>query len=158
MKTITIDLSFEGCNRAINELEKYQRDVKPKLLEVCKRLAQIGVETARTHLQLADGNTNVTIEEPVRMENGYKIVMDGKDVYFVEFGTGEFTYRHGEEVSVPVYPGSYSEKHAQQFSKYHFWWYGGQQYEGTPAYRPLLYAGQAIRQAVPRIAREVFDK
>ena len=84
--------------------------------------------------------------------------MSGKDVYFIEFGTGNFTYRHGEEVSVPVYPGSYSEKHARQFSQYHFWWYGGQQYEGTPAYRPLLFAGQAIQQAVPRIAKEVFEK
>ena len=158
MRQIVVELSAESCNRAVKELEKYQKEVKPKLEEVCRRLAQIGVEAARAHLVLADGNTDAVIEEPVQIDNGYKIVMSGEDVYFVEFGTGNFAYRHGNEVSVPVYPGSYSEQHAQQFSKYHFWWYGGQQYEGTPAYRPLLYAGQAIRQAMPRIVKEVFGQ
>ena len=158
MRTISLELSAESCLVAAKELEEYEKSVKPKLEEICKRLAQIGVEAARAHLMLADGNTEATIEEPVKIDNGYKIVMSGADVYFIEFGTGNFAYRHGNEVSVPVYPGSYSEKHAQQFSKYHFWWYGGQQYEGTPAYRPLLYAGQAIRQAMPRIVKEVFEK
>ena len=130
MRKIVVELSAESCNRAVKELEKYQKEIKPKLEEVCRRLAQIGVEAA----------TDAVIEEPVQIDNGYKIVMSGEDVYFVEFGTGEFTYRHGNEVSVPVYPGSYSEQHAQQFSKYHFWWYGGEQYEG------------------PRIVKEVFGQ
>ena len=156
MKKIEVELSVRGCNSAVKELEEYEKAVKPKLNEICRRLAEIGAETARAHLILADGNTDATIEDPVPIDNGYKIVMSGEDVYFVEFGTGEFTYRHGNETSVPVYPGSYSEAHAQQFSKYHFWWYGGEQYEGTPAYRPLLYAGQAIRQAMPKVVKEVL--
>lgn len=156
MKRITIELSPDSCARAIDELKQYEKDIKPKLDEVCRRLAQVGVETARQHLVLANGNVDAAIEEPVKIENGYKIVMSGADVYFIEFGTGEFTYPHGNEVSVSVYPGSYSEQHAQQFSKYRFWWYGGEQFEGTAAYRPLLYAGIAIRQAMPRIVKEVF--
>ena len=158
MKQIILELSPDSCKRAVEELKQYEKDVKPKLDEVCRRLAQVGVETARQHLILQDGNSNATIEDPIKIENGYKIVMSGEDVYFIEFGTGEFTYPHGNEVSVPVYPGSYSEQHAQQFSKYRFWWYGGQQYEGTSAYRPLLYAGIAMRQAMPRIVKEVFNE
>ena len=158
MKQIVLELSPDSCKRAIEELKQYEKNAKPKLDEVCRRLAQVGVETARQHLMLQDGNVNATIEEPVKIENGYKIVMSGEDVYFIEFGTGEFTYPHGNEVSVPVYPGSYSEQHAKQFSRYRFWWYGGQQYEGTPAYRPLLYAGIAMRQAMPRIVKEVFNE
>ena len=156
MKQIEIELTPKSCNRAVKELESYQEEIKPKLEEVCRRLAEIGAETARQHLRLENGNVDATIEDPIKIDNGYKIVMSGEDVYFVEFGTGNFAYSHGNAVSVPVYPGSYSEKHAQQFSKYGFWWYGGEQFEGTPAYRPLLYAGMAIRQAMPRIVREVF--
>lgn len=158
MKPITIELAPRSCDKALKEIDKYKGKIKPKLDEICKRLAQIGAETARQHLMLENGNTDAVIEDPVQIENGYKIVMSGEDVYFIEFGTGEFTYAHGNEVSVPVYPGSYSEEHAQQFSKYRFWWYGGEQFEGTYAYRPLLYAGMAIRANAQRIADEVFGK
>lgn len=158
MKTIAIELSPESCAKAAKELSKYDSDIKPKLDEVCRRLAEVGAAAARSHLRLDNGNTDVTIEEPVKIANGYKLVMSGEDVYFVEFGTGEFTYKHGNEVSVPVYPGSYSEQHAQMFSKYRFWWYGGEQYEGTPAYRPLFYAGQAMRQEIQNIMREVLGR
>ena len=158
MKHISVELSRESCASAVKELEKYQKEIKPKLQEVCRRLANIGAETARQYLMLENGNIDAAIEDPTPIENGYKIVMSGADVYFIEFGTGNFAYPHGNEVSVPVYPGSYSEQHAQQFSKYGFWWYGGEQFEGTPAYRPLLHAGVAIRQAMPRVVKEVFGK
>lgn len=158
MKLVELELSPESCEKAIAELKVYKEKVLPKLEEVCRRLAEIGAETARQHLVTQDGNTDAVIEDPIKIDGGYKIVMSGEDVYFIEFGTGEFTYPHGDEVSVPVYPGSYSEEHAQQFSKYRFWWYGGQQYEGTPAYRPLLHAGIAIRQAMPRVVKEVFNE
>lgn len=155
-RVIKIELSVESCLTALKELEEYRKHIEPKLKEVCRRLAEIGVQAARAHLQFGGGNTDASIEEPVAMKNGYKIVMSGEDVYFVEFGTGYFTFPHGEAVPVPVYPGSYSEQHAQKFSQYGFWWYGGEQYEGTPAYAPLLFASQAIRDAMPRIVREVF--
>lgn len=158
MKRIEVELSTESCEKAVQALNAYKEKVLPKLDEVCKRLAEIGAEAAREHLQLENGNTDAKIEDPVPIKNGYKIVMSGEDAYFIEFGTGEFTYAHGEEVSVPVYPGSYSEEHAQQFSKYRFWWYGGEQFEGTPAFRPLLYAGMAIREAMPKVVKEVFNK
>lgn len=158
MQTIAIELSPQSCDRAVRELNRYNKETRPKLDEICRRLAEIGAEAARAALKLDNGNTDATIENPVKTEDGYKIVMSGEDVYFVEFGTGEFTYPHGNQVSVPVYPGSWSEQHAQQFSKYHFWWYGGEQYEGTPAYRPMLRAGQAIRKAMPQVMKEVLGE
>ena len=30
MKTITVELSVEGCNKAIKELKEYQKKLKPK--------------------------------------------------------------------------------------------------------------------------------
>ena len=156
MKHITLELSVESCQKALKELEQYKKEIKPKLQEVCKRLAEIGVQTARMHLQLADGNDSATIEEPVEIANGYKVVMSGEDVYFIEFGTGDAARSHGDAVSVPIYPGSYSEQHAQKYSTYGVWYYQKQPYYSTPAYMPMYYAGKAMREAMPRIVKEVF--
>ena len=46
MRKITIELSVAGCNKALNELKEYQREIKPKLDEICKRLAEIGRDEA----------------------------------------------------------------------------------------------------------------
>ena len=61
MKTITIELSTASCNKALKELEKYQKQIKPKMLEVCKRLAEIGAQEANAHLKLANGNDDARI-------------------------------------------------------------------------------------------------
>ena len=159
MKTITLELSKESCTAALKELKKFEKDIKPKLNEVCKRLAKIGVDEAKAHLVLADGNDDAVIGEPVPIDNGYKIVMSGTDVYFVEFGTGDSAATHSYYTPlVNVYPGSYSEQHAQKYSEYGFWWYGGQRYTETPAYMPMYYAGKKMREELPRIVHEVFSK
>ena len=112
---------------------------------------------AMSSLAGCGGNTDAFVEgTPVKTANGYKLVMSGSDVYFVEFGTGESVNAHGYSVSVPVAKGSYSDEHAQNIRKYGFWWYAGQQLYGTPAYMPMYYAGKAIRDAFPKIAEEVF--
>ena len=49
MKVIEIPLSVAGCNKALKELEKYRKEIKPKLDMVCKRLAQIGADAASYH-------------------------------------------------------------------------------------------------------------
>lgn len=157
MRQIVVELSAKSCNRAVKELEKYQKEIKPKLEEVCRRLAQIGVEAARAHLVLADGNTDAVIEEPVRIDNGYKIVMSGKDVYFIEFGTGDQVFSH-YDTSVPVAWGTWSAEHEQVLWKHGFWYYNKVRYTGTPAYMPMYYAEKRMREEMPRIVKEVFGK
>lgn len=160
MKTITLELSVASCNKALKELEKYQREIKPKLDEVCKRLAEIGAQEASIRAQFGRvyGNDDVTVSTE-KMENGYKVVMSGADIYFVEFGTGD---RAGEyagdasNVSVGIMPGDWSETHAQQYSKFGYWFYDNVRYEGTPAEMPMYYAGKKMREEMPRIVREVF--
>lgn len=156
-KVISIDISLDGKIPALKELLEIEQMVKSKLEEVCRQLAQIGAEAAQMHLGGGYGNTDATITT-LPMKNGYKISMSGSDVYFIEFGTGKDVDPHGDMVSVPVYPGSYSESHARQYSEKGFWWYGGEQLEGTPAYMPMFYAGQAIRENARRVAREVFGR
>ena len=158
MKTVTLQLSADSCQRAIDELEKYQRDIDRKMDEVCRRLAEVGALEAQAHLDLSNGNILAQIDPPTPIENGYKLTMSGEDVYFIEFGTGDAANAHGYTPLVSVYPGSFSENNAQMYSTYGFWYYGGEQYTETPAYMPMYYAGKKIREELPRIAKEVFEQ
>lgn len=156
MKTLVLELSPASCDKALKELEKYKREIEPKLDEVCRRVAEIGALVANSRMVLSDGNTdvNITVE---KMDGGYKLVMSGTDVYFVEFGTGSEVSSH-YEVSVPVFSGSWSMEHAQQYAKHGWWWYGGEVMTGTPAYMPMYYAGKTMREEIPKIAKEVFGR
>lgn len=159
MKHIIIELSPESCDRALEELKAYQSELLPKMDEVCRRLAEIGIMEAQMHISQANGNTDVRIEStPIKIPNGYKVVMNGKDAYFVEFGTGDDVNAYTPNVTVLVAPGSWSETHARRYMDYGFWYYAGVRYEGTPAYMPMYYAGKAIRDNTKRIMREVFGK
>lgn len=154
MKAITLELSPASCEKAVKELLDYEKRLKPKMLEVCKRLAEIGSQEANDHLVLTDDNTDATITvEP--MDGGYKLVMSGSDVYFIEFGTGSDVEPH-YQVSVPVFPGSWSMEHEQQYASRGWWWYGGDIYIGTPAYMPMYYAGKKMREEMSRVIEEVF--
>lgn len=163
MKRIVIDLSAESCDLAQEKLEEYLRNSKKKLAEVCKRLAEVGIKEANAHLSEVSygnlGNDDVYIDPtPVKTSNGYKIVMGGQDVYFVEYGTGDQVSPHGNPPSVPVGYGTYSETHAHKLVKYGFWWFEGEKLTGTHAQRPMYFAGKAIRESFTKIAEEVFKE
>lgn len=158
MKQIVLELSTDSCKSAIKELKKYEKSVKPKLDEVCRRLAEIGAQTAQAHLGGdLHGNNDATILPIERIENGYKIVMAGEDVYFIEFGTGDEVYPH-MDTTVPVAWGTWSAENDQMLWENGFWWYGGERLTGTPAYMPMYYASKAIRENVKRVYNEVFGK
>lgn len=160
MKTITIQLSADSCDKAVKELQAYSKGVDPKLDEVCRRLADIGAQEAQARFSRGDNGNGGVVVTTERISNGYKIVANGHDVYFIEFGTGVNAgvgYGDGMPVtSVPVYPGSWSEHHAKQFSENGFWYYNGERLEGTEAEMPMYYAGKAIRNNMKRVVSEVF--
>ena len=157
MKSIKIELSTASCKNAVEELQKYQKEIRPKLDEVCKRLAEIGVQEAISivsGIRMAEGNAVERIEA-VPIDNGWKIVMEGTDVYFIEFGTGDGVSAH-YDTSVPVAYGSWSVEHKQLLWNQGFWYYNKVKYTGTPAYMPMYYAEKKMREELPRIVREVF--
>ena len=160
MKTITLELSSASCNNALKALQKYEKKYKPKLDEICKRLAEIGAQEARLRLGFAKGYGNDDAKvDVVKIDNGYKIVMSGKDIYFIEFGTGIYAGEYAGDtsgVSVGTMPGDWSDSHAQMFSRRGYWFYDNVFYRGTPAEMPMYYAGQAIRNNEKRIAQEVL--
>ena len=159
MKTITIQLSADSCKKAIEELEKYKKQIEPKLKEVCKRLAEIGRDEAISvvnQVRLQEGNAVERIAA-LPIDNGWKIVMEGADVYFIEFGTGDGVNAH-YDTSVPVAWGTWSAEHNQVLWTKGFWYYEHVRYTGTPAYMPMYYAEKRMREEAPRIVREVFGK
>lgn len=157
MKTIAIELSVDSCNKAIKELQEYQKRIRPKLDEVCRRVAEVGRDEALSiinGIRLQDGNA-VERVDVVPTDNGYKLVMEGEDVYFIEFGTGDGVSAH-YDVSVPVAWGSWSAEHSQMLWNKGFWYYDNVRYTGTTAYMPMYYAERKMREEAPRIVKEVF--
>lgn len=164
MKTITVELSVESCQKAVDELSKFGSSLDRKLNLVCKRLADVGAQEAQIHIMGAQagfyGNDDVHVSvEPYN--KGWKVVMSGKDIYFVEFGTGIYAGEYAGDasnVSVGIMPGDYSEEHAKQYSEKGYWFYANNFYRGTPAEMPMYYAGKRMREEMPRIVKEVFGK
>lgn len=156
MKQILIELSPESCDAVEKELLRYDKEIRPKLDEICKRLAEIGAIEAEAYFAVGsehgNGGVKVTVEP---INNGYKIVASGHDVYFIEFGTGDMVSPHYNP-SVFVAPGSWSVVHKQQYSTYGYWYYGGERLTGTWAAMPMYHAEKAIRANEKRIIEEVF--
>ena len=50
MKTITVDLSVESVQKAIDELSGYKSSLDRKLNLVCKRLAEVGAQEAQVRI------------------------------------------------------------------------------------------------------------
>lgn len=129
--------------------------LREKVEEVAKRLCKVGEPI----IQATHGNHARVWSEPT--ENGYKVCAEGEDILFIEFGTGD---RAGvlspwyDQVPAEARPGSWSESHAQQYSQYGFWYFGGQRYEYTEPHPAFYYAYQAMVEALPQIAQEVFSK
>lgn len=146
-----------SVTRTGDALERVQKllDVKARVAEVAKRLCEVGEPIIRaTH----GGHARVWAEPT---ENGYKISAEGKDVLFIEFGTGD---RAGvlaswyDQVPPEARPGSWSESHARMYSRYGFWVFGGQIYHYTEPHPAFYDAYQAMVEALPQIAQEVFGK
>lgn len=157
MERIVLELSVASCEKAIKALKEYQKDIKPKLDEVCKRLAEIGRDEALSIINSIPTTAGNTVErvDVVKTENGYKLVMEGEDVYFIEFGTGDGVSAH-YDTSVPVAWGSWSAEHSQMLFNNGFWYYDNVRYTGTPAYMPMYYAEKKMREEMPYIIKEVF--
>ena len=147
-----MQISIKGIDHAIKTIEKYA-ETEQKMMDFAWRLCAIGQNVAAGGF---GGHASVTVE---RTDSGAKINVDGSDVLFIEFGTGDSAGIHAAEYdAVPacVYPGSWSEEHSQQYSRFGVWWFGGRWYYETPPHPYTYDAYQAMVEAIPQVAREVF--
>ena len=147
-----MQISIKGIDHAIKTISKYA-DMERKMMDFAWRLCEVGRQVAAAGY---GGNASVTAE---RTQSGAKVNIDGEGVLFIEFGTGDAAGIHAAQYdAVPacVYPGSWSEQHAQQYSRFGVWWFGGRWMYETPPHPYTFDAYQAMVEAIPRVASEVF--
>lgn len=129
--------------------------LREKVEEVAKRLCKVGEPI----IQATHGNHARVWSEPTK--NGYKVCAEGEDILFIEFGTGLKAGQDAhlyDEVPGVVGEGTWSATHAKMYSTWGFWVFAGEIYYYTEPHPAFYYAYQAMVEALPQIAQEVFSK
>lgn len=166
-KKITISLTQESIQNAINQIEAYKNTLAEKTREFIERLAEVGISTIEENM-VTPGDSSPERNAYVRL-NSYgtyakaDLVLQGRDILFIEFGAG---IHYNGAVGSAAYPkaaelgytiGSYG--HGQGAND--FWFYtdetgASHQSFGTKASMPMYKADQKIIRQVRKIAKEVF--
>lgn len=169
-KVISVELSKEGIDNAIKELEQYKRDFLEKEQRLLEGLANIGVREASIRFTTAiyDGVNDVSVTLD-KTDNGYSVIADGTAVAFIEFGTGVY-HNSGEPYPNPRPTGIVGiGEYGKGKGKRRAWYYKGApgsngevqqngvvKTRGNPAAMPMWYASEEIRKSILQLAREVF--
>lgn len=155
-REITIDLTVESINKAIKEIEKFQKEVETRLDLLCKRLAELGVSVVADDYGYTRGG-EITVDWE-KVEDGYLVTAAGKGVMFLEFGAGDEagTGFMGEDVPVDTAPGSWSSTHGKQYSEKGYWVWNGHVFTSVAPRSGMYFASERIKQEVESVAREVF--
>lgn len=163
-KVIKMSLSTKSIGQALNELKAYRNSIESREKELLEELANIGVREASVRFTTAmyDGvnDSEVTLET---IENGYRIVAEGKAVAFIEFGAG--VYHNPTE----PYPNPRPDgivgigEYGKGYGKRQAWGFKDESGElvithGNPAAMPMWYASEEMRNSILKIARGVFGK
>lgn len=153
-----MQIAITGIDRIRERIDKLA-NLQEKCAEIAKRLCDVGLPI----IQAAHGRHASVY--PKEVDGGWAVVADPLSadtahvLLIVEFGAGDATgIMAGQYDEVPsvVRPGSWSATHARMYSRYGFWVFAGHilhEVEPNPAF---YYAYQAMVEALPQIANEVF--
>ena len=161
-KKIKFSLNESDISRAIEEIERYRRDVENKTAQLTKLLAEAGLKEASIRFTTAiyDGVNDVQVRLD-ETDRGYAIVAEGNAVAFIEFGAGVY---HNPSEPYPndrpdgiVGIGEYGQGKGSNSA----WGYYDESGDlvithGNPAAMPMWYASEEMRNLIERIAKEVF--
>ena len=150
--TLHIALSVESIQNAIRFLNDYRKDVTDMFEDVIEVLVNEGAEVA----QAAYAEWAV---DAIAEADGLRgsITVSGDMPMIAEFGAGDATLSGGfSNTPSEVRPGSYSETHAQQYSRWGFWLFNGIKYTEVQPHRGLYAAKEYIIQNSTSIAQEAF--
>lgn len=160
-RKLDIELSTESINNAVKLLRQYDKRREQKMKDFMNRLAAVGLQTARIRFQEGAVEGNVAPEVRVEpTEEGFKIIAQGGDLYFIEFGAGDAAGKHPDAATAPVdtSSGSYSRKNTGEYATYGSWHHKGKKYTELKAYMPMYWSAREMERSIDRIAREVFGK
>lgn len=161
-KVITFKLSRASIQNALRELADYQRWLNEKTQELAKALADYGVQEARIKFASAmyDGDRDVKCNVEESGDRACLVVATGKDVLFIEFGTGIMYGGTHPEATPEVARGSWSlsSKGEGHWDDPNGWYYAhGKKSFGNPANMPMYEAKREIEAHFEEIARRVFS-
>ena len=177
-KTIKINL-FDGgksLQQAIRQIEQYKNDLPRKCEEICRRVSEIGQQTALVAINEVPQGKAVTLKMDIdSSKTGCKAVLiaTGKNVsssddrsfnllLAIEFGAGIHYNKSSSnpkskdfKLGVGTFP---DQTHAFDSNG---WYYLGDDGEwhhsyGVKATMPMYKAGTEIRKNIDKVVREVF--
>ena len=176
---ISIDVfDSKSIDKAIKQLEDYEKDLDRKAQELCSRLADMGAVNVSLGFARAiyDGTPDFNVEV-VQLEGGkYSVKASGMTVLFQEFGTGVYhPDNHPKAAEMGMIHGSYGKGHGKQ----QVWGYYGDNVgdngwlatdskgrvrephvvltHGNPANMPMYNTAQDLKREIRRVAQEVFQ-
>lgn len=164
MKQIAFELSVESVNQAIQEVKKYQAELKYKCQRLAEKLAEEGVFIARVKIAeyraIDDGALlgSIHSEYVTSSETGgtYRIVTNCSYAPYVEFGFGIVGSKNPHpESSLIAWKydiNSHGEKGWYYMKNGEWHWSKGQ-----PS-KPFMYmTAKELKTKVETIAKEVFS-
>lgn len=153
-------LDSASINKAIQELQDYQKRIEQKAHEMVERLADIGAVTASAMFPMADydGKNDVSVSVEQRGDTACAVVATGSAVLFIEFGAGiTFGYGHPQAGEFGYGPGTYPSEKGHWNDPNGWYIPGGQHTYGNPPSMTMYYTAEEIRDRVMEVAREVFS-
>lgn len=138
-KVFTASLSAQSLDTLVKQLEEFESDLGEKeefYMELLTEMVESSMKriydetvadaNARRQAAIARGDKvnwdvspiTVTHEKLNGNENGYVIKANGKDLVFVEFGTGMYASPNefGENLGIGIYPGAWSRYHERTWN------------------------------------------
>lgn len=176
-----VRVEVKNANHVLLQLDKYEKGLRKKTLEVCKELCEIGKNTAIAEYAGYDSYDEgdfVTVEvkqdKQGFYEKGYRVEATGNPkmaqdgtvgntVTFAEFGSGTMAGDHPMASELGVTPGWWSPHDAQQFVPFGFWEHGKTATGKTKRYtyvRPtmaMFKAGIKMRQSLLDVVDRIFS-
>ncbi len=155
---INLELSTDGIEKALKEVEKYEQDIKAKVQLVIEKLTARGVVVAQNYFAQAiyDGVNDVTVSATAD-----RIIAHGKAVAFIEFGSG-VTYGHGYKGEKPPEIsaiGTYGYGRGKRPS----WKYWDEEQQavvstqGNPPNMAMYHTSVHLHTIFNEVVREVFN-
>ena len=149
-----MNITVDGIERIKQKISGFA-NLQDQCFQLAKRLCEVGEPIIKA---AHGGHATITTEQTT---HGYAISAQGETVLIVEFGAGDaagIMSAYYEQVPESVRPGSWSEEHARMYSRYGFWVFAGQILHEVEPNPSFYYAYQAMIEALPKIAQEVFAK
>ena len=172
-KYVEVDLSAQGLRTLNNSLRDYQKWLKQKTEELCKRLADMGVQKASLNFGVAlyDGINDAVVTVEQRGNSEYVVKANGVSVLFIELGTGI----HYPNAPLEEYIGADGMTHGSYgkgLGNNDYWFYTGQPgnaggelayghrnstiTHGNPPNMPMYNTVKELEMELERVVKEVF--